>query len=575
MPKWQPPRPIEIDKKLRDDFRRLLKEYGVTTQETDPILAVLFRSFATQVSEVYEQAAENIPLAILDELMSGLGGQERRARAAQTVVKFAVQSGREAFEERTELIGEAASKEKLTFALDTAIEVSMARLALVAIYQNGSLRLHHGTELPKELEDARPSFDAVPAELGSSPAIFLAIDVEDDAHLSRHGFYFELLPEARDLAAYLKREVWCVLDDEGGIRAEGLLRPRAGNGGARRLEWLVEDGTAAPTETATTVDAKENAALLPEGFYGSRVFIFPDVPKERRFSSQIPRKMEAPLRRIFQAGGQAGKPDLFERRRVWLRIGLPQEVSSIAEDMVRVVMHCTTASNIEVLNQTINFAENGNVIPVTNGGGRLRHMVKTLSVKGERGTEYLPETEPSANENIGRYRIRQDKIEITPAQTLRGEEDAFANVRLLLCNGTLGNNVLVGGVKTFLNRSTPRTLEIRNMTQAAGGNDGESLGETKSRFAEMLLARERPVTYPDLEAVTKAFEPKIQRVRAMPMLERGTAGLHRVQKVTITLDRDAFAEPDIEAGVLQRELEIDLQERSLLGLKVRVGIEWQ
>jgi len=30
--------------------------------------------------------------------------------------------------------------------------------------QNGSLRLHHGNDLVKELEDARPSFEAVPAE---------------------------------------------------------------------------------------------------------------------------------------------------------------------------------------------------------------------------------------------------------------------------------------------------------------------------------------------------------------------------------------------------------------------------
>ena len=83
MSQWQPPRPTEIDKKLRDDFRRLLKEYGVTTEETDPILAVLLRSFAAQIAEVYEQAAESIPMAILDELMSGLGMPELRARAAQ------------------------------------------------------------------------------------------------------------------------------------------------------------------------------------------------------------------------------------------------------------------------------------------------------------------------------------------------------------------------------------------------------------------------------------------------------------------------------------------------------------
>src|SRR5262245_54789049 len=560
MPEWQPPRPTEIDKKLRDDFRRLLKEYGVTTQETDPIIAVMLRTFSTQIAEVYEQAAESIPLAILDELMSGLGMPERRARAAQTVVKFSLLTGRESFEEGTELVAEADSREKLTFALDAPIEVSTARIAFVAIYRERMLQLHHGTELAREVEEARPSFDATPAELGNSPAIFIAIDVDNEEHLSRHGFYFELLPEARDLAGYLKREVWCLLDDDGGICAEGLLRPHSGNGGVRRLEWLIGDRDAGRAEND----------LLPEGFYGSRVFILPHIPSERRFLTRIPKKMEAPLRKIFQSA--AGQKDLFERPRVWLRIGLPQSADSTAEDLIRIVLHCTTASNIEVLNQTINFAGDGAVIPITTGGGRVKRLVKTLSIKGERGTIYRPETEPTADDTAGRYRIRQSKLEIEPARTARGKADAFANVRLLLCNGSLGNKLAAGGIKSFLSRATPRTLEIRNVTGASGGDDGESLTEIRRRFAELLLSRERPVTYPDLEAMSRAFEPKIRVVEAIPMLERGVDGLHRVQKVTITLDRDAFALPEEEAEILKRELESMLQERALLGLKVRVTV---
>jgi hypothetical protein len=563
MPQWQPPRPTEIDKKLRDDFRRLLKEYGITTQETDPILAVLLRSFAAQIAEVYEQAAENIPLAILDELMSGLAMPERQARAAQTVVRFSLLNGRESFEEMTELIGEAGSRDKLTFALDTPIDVSTARIAFVAIYQDGMLRLHHGTELTKELEDARPSFDAVPAELGANPAIYIAIDVDDAEHLSRHGFYFELLPEARDLARYLKREVWCLIDGEGGIRAEGLLRPRAANGGVRKLEWLVGDRESG------------NDDLLPEGFYGSRVFILPHIPDERRFLTRIPRKMEAPLGRIFQQTGQTGRTNLFDRPRAWVRIGLPKEAANISEDLIRVVLHCTTASNIEMLNQTINFSKDGAVISLTTGGGRVQHLVKMLSVKGERGTQYLLETEPTADEDAGRYRIRRNKLEIEPARTPRGEADGYANVRSILCNGLLGNEVSAGGIKGFLNRATPRTLEIRNVTGATGGDDGESLMETKRRFTEMLLSRERPVTYPDLEAMARAFEPKIRAVEAVPTLERGIDGLHRVQRVTIALDRDAFAVPEVEADILKRELEASLQERSLLGLEVRVVVKME
>jgi hypothetical protein len=561
MSQWQPPRPTEIDKKLRDDFRRLLKEYGVTTEETDPILAVLLRSFAAQIAEVYEQAAESIPLAILDELMSGLGMPEIRARAAQTVIRFSLLNGRESFEEMTELIGESKSRDKLTFTLDASLDVSAARIALVAIYQDGMLRIHRGTELTKELEEARPSFDAAPAELGKNPAIYIAIDVDDAEHLSRHGFYFELLPEARDLAGYLKREVWCLIDDEGGVRAEGLMRPRAGNGGVRKLEWLV--GDAEP-------DAE---APLPEGFYGSRIFVLPHIPRERRFLTRIPMKMEAPLGRIFQQTGQAGQKNLFDARRAWLRIGLPKEAASVSEDLIRVALHCATASNIEALNQTISFSNDGAIVPLTTGGGRARRLVKMLSVKGERGATYLLDTEPSADEDAGRYRIRNSRLEIEPARTPRGEADSYVNVRALLSNGKLGNDVAPGGIKGFLNRATPRTLEIRNVTGATGGDDGADLVETRRRFTEMLLSRERPVTYPDLEAMTRAFEPKIRAVEAAPVLKREADGLHRVQRVTITLDRDAFVLPEVEAEILKRELESSLQERSLLGLEIRVVVK--
>jgi hypothetical protein len=151
--------------------------------------------------------------------------------------------------------------------------------------------------------------------------------------------------------------------------------------------------------------------------------------------------------------------------------------------------------------------------------------------------------------------------------------DSYVNVRALLSNGELGNDVGAGGIKGFLNRATPRTLEIRNVTGAAGGDDGADLMETRRRFTEMLLSRERPVTYPDLEAMARAFEPKIHTVEATPVLERGTDGLHRVQRVTITLDRDAFVLPEVEVDVLKRELESSLQERSLLGLEIRVVIK--
>jgi hypothetical protein len=562
MTTWRPPQPIEIDKKLRDDFRRLLKEYGVTTEETDPILAVLLRSVASQVAEVYEEAAETIPRAVLAELMAGLGMHEPRARAAQTIVRFTLKKGRELIEERAELIGETGEREKLTFALDATIAVSGAKIALAAIYQDGKLRLHHGTALAKDLEEARPSYEATTAALGKSPALYFAIDLEGDDFLDIHGLCFELAPEARDLGNYLKREVWCLLDAEGGVNAEGLLRPRDGNGGVRRLEWLLGGPEGSNGETYA----------LPEGFYGGRAFILPEIPPERKFVSRIPRGMEEPLRKIFAQA--KGKQDLFNQPRVWFRIGLPAKTTSVSEDLIRIVLHATTASNLETLNQTINFAEDGRTIPVATLNGRPRHLVKTLSIKGERGGEYLKEDEPSADESLGRYHFRQGNLEIEPARTPRGEMDAYANIRLLLSNGALGNQVGVGGIKSFLNRDTPRTLEIRNLTAAVGGDDGETVTELKNRFVETLLSRDRLVTFGDLEVMVRGFEPKIRRIKTTSALEPSPGGLQRVQRITIVFRREDFTAPEEETNVIRRELEQILQERSLMGITIRVAVEW-
>ena len=561
MPLWSPPRAIEIDQKLRDDFRRLLREYGITTQETDPILAVLFCALARQIEEVYQQATDSIPRAVLDELIAGLGLPERGAQAAQTVLRFSLQEGRERFGVGAEIIGEAPSKEKLTFGLDTEIEVSPAQISLVATYHHRLLRVHHGTGLAKEFEEARPSFEAVPADLGPHPAIFMAIDVPDERHLSHHGFYFEVAPEAKDLLVSLQREVWCVLDERGEIRADGMLRSRPGNAGVRHLEWVA---------AGSTPSATSPASLLPEGFYGSRVFIFPEVPAERRFLTNIPKGMDTPLRQLFQDPGAR----LFARPRAWLRIALPPEASSIAEDLVRIVLHCTTASNVEVLDQTISFDQMGTSIPISNGGGRVRHLVRPLSINGERGSAYAHASGPNANEQTGRFRVRQGRLELDPARTVRGIADRYANVRLLLSNGTLANGVGVGAVTASLRKVAVPTLSLSNVTVAAGGIDGESFDDARRRFAELLLSRERIVTHADIEAVIKAYEPKICEVRCQPALERTPAGLRRVQKVTAVLNRTTFTSPDEEAMILKRSLEAYLQERAILGLEVRVAIAW-
>ena len=84
---------IEIDRKIRDDFRRRLKDYGISSETIDPVLAVLFRTFAHQLETLYDETGR-IRLALLDELIKGLGFAPRMARPAQTIIRMLPQNGK-------------------------------------------------------------------------------------------------------------------------------------------------------------------------------------------------------------------------------------------------------------------------------------------------------------------------------------------------------------------------------------------------------------------------------------------------------------------------------------------------
>jgi hypothetical protein len=55
------------------------------------------------------------------------------------------------------------------------------------------------------------------------------------------------------------------------------------------------------------------------------------------------------------------------------------------------------------------------------------------------------------------------------------------------------------------------------VTGAAGDDDGESLMETRRRFTEMLLLRERLITYPDPEAMASEILPELSPSDLQPV----------------------------------------------------------
>src|SRR5258708_12244211 len=175
---------VEIDRKLNQDFRRRLKDYGISAEATDPVLAVIFRTFAQEIERFYLETGR-MRTALLDEFLTGLHIEPRKARPAQSVVRFFPNSGASVLVPGgTEMEAIASTGERLTFITDASVRVSTARIAMAATYQDGFLQLLPGIEMPEELHAAHPSMNPRLPNLAPPPALYLSIEPLPPPHLT-------------------------------------------------------------------------------------------------------------------------------------------------------------------------------------------------------------------------------------------------------------------------------------------------------------------------------------------------------------------------------------------------------
>lgn len=558
---------IEIDRKLREDFRRRMKDFGILAESTDPVLAVLFRSFAQEIERLYSET-DRIRLALLDEFLANLQMEPRMARPAQSVIRFFPDARTSAVvvPGGTELNALATSGERLNFATDVAVQVSGARIAMAATYQDEAIQLLPGVEMPEALQAVRPSLDPVHVRLGPQPAIYLAIDVLPETHLGKHGIFFELGPDSIRIQRALESETWCIADSSGALCAEGLLYPRRANAGVRQLEWLVGAKGATEREENLPHETPE----LPNGFYAGRVFVFPHIPMERRFTCCTPRVMGEALVRIFGRNAQ----QVFSTPRAWVRISLPTSMPSLHTGLGSISLHAVSASNVECFNQTIQFDTHGTSIPVSREAGTRKYLVAPLSISGESESAYLPELQPSSDRSLGRYAVRNGRIELRPALRPDSKRESYANLRVWLTDGVVGNAVGPGQISGFAKGGPFETLRIANLVAAAGATDDENYSDTRARIAETLLSRDRIVTETDLVTAVRAFDRRIADVDVGSRLVRTNHGLQRMQQIEATLDRDGFTDPAVEVELLRSGLTRYLESRLLHGTGLSLGLRW-
>jgi hypothetical protein len=564
----------EVDLKLRDDFRRYLREYGIESVQIDPILAVLFRTLASQIHTLSSDT-DRLRMALLDELLEGLGFERRFAHPAQTIVRYTSDSEVAHVAAGTVLSGEPESGGRMTFTTDYGISISAARIAAVFVYQqpqtgtssdaapSGRLRLLSGVELPAEILRSGPSYEGTSAHLGAHPAIYIAIENLGTTYLSRHGIFLQISPDAALLNGQLLTENWCLAASSGRFESVGVLRPEPVNAGQRRLRWLRD-----PSDAPAQHSEEQKAPPLPEGFWRGKCFVLPAVPDDRRFFCEAPLGLADPIRSLFE------RPGLFFKPRAWLRLQLDPDVEPLHTAITSVYLHAQSASNVECLNQTVRFEEHGTTIPISKESGGRSFLVAPLSITGESGESYLPEFQLSFESRAGRYRLHQGMLTLKPGKMPGGADERYANVRLWATSGAVGNQTRAGQLHSFAQAPLARALTVENITAAAGGSDGESLNFAQRRFSEALLSRQRLLTRTDLYASIRSFDRRISDVEVQPILARSTRGIRRLHRITVTATRERFAAPEEEARLLVSDLHSYLLERIPLDVDVNVELAW-
>jgi len=406
-----------------------------------------------------------------------------------------------------------------------------------------------------------PSTAALSLHASAPPALWIALDA-DAGHLSGLGLMIDTLPLGGPVARSLELSPWHVLNEAGAVTEPGTLRARRGRGGVMQLRWLDD------TLTTRDDDAIARVVDLIGGPYGEQVFIFPPVPEARRWRTVVPRAIAPAIPSLLPPDQAKG----LAQPLVWFQVPLAPGTPSVASSVQRIALNAVTASNMEVVAEQLPFDRMGSVVTLEPEGRKGRFLMGVLSVTGERGTAYASDAALDAALGAGRWRYRDRRLDLRPAQDPAGRLDTYAMVRLLYCDGESANGIDPGGIRQIGSPLGNVTAKVANLVPSRGGAAPPEYPPARLRFAELVRTRERVVTAADAEIAVRAFEPRVTRVSVTPITSLAGGQARQGQLVTASVTPGDFADPEAELPRLEAQLARHLQQRSVLGFDISVTV---
>lgn len=552
------PKTEEIVRSMSAEFERAIYARTGGAAPADPVLVALFHAFAVHIDRLYDEAEGAFPTAVLDDLLSGLVLAPRVARPSQTIVRFSNIDARASIPPEIAIAGYSRTGEPLVFSVDYPIEISPSRLAFAGVVQGSDCFALGGAVSPVDGAFIPPGRFPLGAKSGTIPTLYLGIEV-DPRHLSNLGVSLQVAGLDADVITRLARAPWILLGPDGVRREAGVMRATPGAGGVSVLRWADD----VPSKTS------RDGQGAPPGPYGTSLFVFPEVPADRRWSGVPPQLLRPVLSSIVE-----GKPDAYDQAPLaWIEVPLPPGTGNVATMLERVVMHCATASNLEVMSETLVFDRVGTTLRMRPEGTEDRHVLGALSVVGEHGDWYVAEDNLDAPLGTGRYRLRERHIEVRPHRNETGRRDRSAVARLQLCDGSRGNGLEIGDLRQVRGTvsGNPR-LSVENVVPTRGGTEPPPYAAARDRFADLVRTRERIVTAEDVAVAVRAFDSRLTStvVKSTPSVRHGV--LTFVDEVAVSLAASAMADPAGEQVTIRDRLEQHLAPRWMVGRELVVTI---
>jgi len=561
------PNRASIEAEILQQFRRELASQDLPTDQSDPLIRILFRSFSASLERLYSDREEARKL-LLDELIDGLEVERRTARPAQTVIHF--ESSRShgiQLPDDLSLIGQANDGDKIPFMIDMPIRVCGTDLAFAIAYQNGTVQL--SSEGTHDKQGAASNRNPISFSLGQPAVLYLAFEPLGPAHLSNVGLYIGLGTNASDILGFLQSECWRLADNEGNFPSSGFMRSSQGPGGIRKLSFVLSKGR------EEYPDERDISRVpLPTGPFGGRVFVFPGISEGNQWKCVVPTEIKSIFPRLFPQADS----EFMNRPRAWLKIILPPDVSKITTGISAVQTNCISASNVEVINRSLHFDQDGACQPVSisKEGGADSFFLHPLSLLSESNEEYLRFADPSSSPYVGRYGVKGGRIEVTAARRTGNEPTNRATLRFLSTKGAKGNGIDSGAFQAAVSMKDVPDLQLYNLVPSAGGRDEEDSARAQMRLSHAILSRNRIVTRKDLDVAARSYDWRIGRATIEREVVRSNRGLFVKYVANVTLKRHGFPDqPEVERELLLDDLRTFLAAKLPMDIELIVKSSWE